>query len=372
MQLNIVSKPKMKIGILTFHKEINYGACLQAYALLTHIKKTHNDVEIIDFTPNSDIDKRSWKRKILHLFKILLSPSERKYQQKKKKFISFWNNYFILSSKSACGDKNFQKIISDYDLIISGSDQIFNLTISDYSFSYYLPFENIRKISYASSFGRENISDIEKWAILRYLPSFSSLSFREKNGYKIVNDLINVKQENIVVDPVFLLEDYEWKKLTAKKKKENEYILIYAMEQTHWIESTIKTVSNLYPSYKLLLIKGSNCNINIPKKCKIIKSLGPGEFLSLFSNSTIIITNSFHGLAFSFIFKKKVYCCAHSNKNDRLNNLLTIVGEEKNIISNNTSIPLPIDGSKAINKMENLILKSKEYLFDNIERFKND
>lgn len=362
----------MKIGILTFHREINYGACLQAYALLTHLKKTQDSVEIIDFIPNSGIDRRSWKRKVLHFIKVLLSYRERTYQKKRKKFISFWNKRFILSDEIAHGDKDLRRIISKYDLLISGSDQLFNLSLSDNSFSFYLPFDNIKKISYASSFGRENISDLEKWAVLNYLPSFSNLSFREMSGYKIVSGLIDLKQENIVVDPVFLLKDYEWEIIASKKSEKGDYILIYAMEQSDWLETTIKVVSEAHPNHKLLLVKGTHRRINVPKNCKLIRAADPEEFISLLSNSSLVITNSFHGLAFSFIFKKTVYCCAHSSKNTRLEYLLSLVGEERNIISSKTNLPLPNDGSKAIDKMQSIISKSKNYLFKCIERTNND
>ncbi|HBF68601.1 MAG TPA: hypothetical protein DDW20_04730, partial [Firmicutes bacterium] len=129
----------MKIGILTFHREINYGACLQAYALLTHIKKIQNDTEIIDFVPNSEIDKRSWKRKTLHFFKTLVSFNEKKQQLKKKKFQSFYNKHLILSKEKLIGDNEARIANLQYQILISGSDQIFNLTLSDNSFTYYLP-----------------------------------------------------------------------------------------------------------------------------------------------------------------------------------------------------------------------------------------
>ncbi len=363
----------MKIGILTFHREINYGACLQAYALLTHIKKIQNDTEIIDFVPNSEIDKRSWKRKTLHFFKTLVSFNEKKQQLKKKKFQSFYNKHLILSKEKLIGDNEARIANLQYQILISGSDQIFNLTLSDNSFTYYLPFNSITKISYGSSFGREKITDLEKWAILKYLPSFSNLSFREKNGYLIVNSLIKLKEENIVVDPVFLLSDFEWNLLIKKHiKKRKNYVFIYAMEKTKWLEKTIDLVSKKYPDYKLLLINGGNHKLNIKKKKKEIKIAGPEDFLALISEASIVVTNSFHGLAFALIFKKKIYCCAHSSKNTRLSNLLSMIGEDKKIIFENATKFEQIDGISALSKMEGYIHSSKNYLLKNLKVEKDD
>ncbi len=358
----------MKIGILTFHKQINYGASLQAYALLSFIKKTYENVEIVDFVPNSEIDRRTWKRKLLHLAKTILLPKEWFYNFKKRKFTAFHKKYFVLSSENVQGDKNMHNIANKYDCLISGSDQILNLTLSGNSFSFYLPFENITKISYASSFGRTNISDLEKWAILKYLPSFSHLSFRERSGYEIVNNLIGLKEENVVVDPVFLLSENEWKNIgKISKKKSHQYIFIYAMEKSEWLENTISEVTKQYPNHKIIVVKAFSSDLNINKKHKNISIAGPEEFLSLLLNASIIITNSFHGLAFSLIFRKTVYCCAHSTRNTRLANLLSMVKEDEKMISKESNAFIPINGSDALPNLSKTIEDSKSYLLNSLK-----
>ena len=39
----------MKIGIITFHKAINYGAILQCYALQSFLKDAGYDVQILNY-----------------------------------------------------------------------------------------------------------------------------------------------------------------------------------------------------------------------------------------------------------------------------------------------------------------------------------
>lgn len=364
----------MKIGFLTFHKEINYGANLQAYAFLKYLLENSFDAEIIDLTSNKNIDRRSWKRKLLHFIKIILIPTSFKTVLKKKKFFKFQRNYYHLSSKMFLGDVSIlsSNVNYDYDVIISGSDQLFNLPLSEFTFSYYLPFNHVYKFSYASSFGRKQITDIEKWAILNYLPSFNNLSFREVTGYESVNSLVQLKERNIVVDPVFLLEKEKWLSL-CKHSSKKDYILVYFMEDSDWLKATIDYVCKIFPTYSLLVIPGTSEGIKIKNHHKTINTAGPIEFLSLFSNAKIIITNSFHGLSFSFIFNKMVYCCAHSSKNARLENLLQLVGEENKIISKPDYSKIEyINGEEAMTKMEKNINKSKEYIERCLKEAKND
>ncbi len=355
---------RIKIGIITFHKEINYGANLQAYALLTFLNETYDfcEAEIIDYIPNSAIDTRSWKRKLLHLAKVLLITSAKNEAIKKKRFQSFQNKFYKLSSFSFRGDGEIRDFILPYDIVISGSDQVLNITLSEQSFAYYLPFKNVSKISYGSSFGRERISDLEKWAILKYLPDFDNLSFREESGFNIVNSIIPLSKKNIVVDPVFLLNEDKWKRLIHKNRMRAPYVLIYALEQSDWFESAIKFVSIKYPLYKIVYISGADCKISIPRRYIDCSACGPTDFLSLLSGASLVVTNSFHGLCFSFIFRKNVYCCSHSTKNTRLLNLVKMADQEGKMIVKNTNFYQEINGSDAITAMSEHIEFSKEYL----------
>ena len=362
----------MKIGILTFHREINSGANLQAFALTNYLNNCGYHAELIDFVPNSGIDRRSLKRKILHLLKLFIVRSARAERAKIVKFRRFQEDYYKKSKTIFYGDRELLNAKLNYDVLISGSDQILNLTLSDLSFSYYLPFDDAIKISYASSFGRDNISDIEKWAIMKYLPSFKSLSFREKSGYSITSSLINVKEKNIVVDPVFLLTKDEWIALVKEKKMRKKYILVYAMEQSEWIEKTVDQVSSQFANYEVKIIYGTNCKLNTNIHLKSIKNVGPIEFLRFFYEAGIVITNSFHGLAFSMIFGKKTYCCSHSTKNARIYNLLQMAGEERKIIDSKNHKIDYVDGDFAYKAINHLILMSKKYINDSLSGGKND
>ena len=356
----------MSVGIFTFHRAINAGASLQAYALQTFLRNNGLDAEIVDFVPNSDISKPSFKRLFLHKMKCILSSKTRKKDKLAKRYDGFRKKYIKLSAKTYNGDSEMLRASLDYDCLISGSDQILNLTLSNNSISYYLPFKyHVNKISYASSFGRSEISSNEKEAIKKYLVDFKELSFREESGYNIVYKEIGLKQRNIVVDPVFLLSKEEWNNL-LKPKKRKKYMLAYCMEYSPWMEKTIIDVHKKNPELELLLLVGSNCNYSFPFKTKKTIGADPLQFLSLIQGAEIIITNSFHGLSFSIIFGKEVYCCSHSSRNARLTNLLSIICEKEKLIEKDTTEIYSIKLDGCPDKLNEVIKASKNYLLQAI------
>ena len=85
-------------------------------------------------------------------------------------------------------------------------------------------------------------------------------------------------------------------------------------------------------------------------------------------NAEYVVTNSFHGSAFSLIFEKKFLCIAHSKRNTRLINILQLINEEEKMISSNLSVydDKIIEGNKYKNILERYINSSKDYLLNNL------
>lgn len=344
------------IGILTFHRVLNVGANLQAYALQHFIQKEISACEIIDYYPNNFLKRKSWKRKILSFGKKYFLPTSWKTNTREKAFIKFQKQYYVLSNKAYYGDSDCINA-HNYSTIISGSDQILCTTLSGNSITYYLPFDGIQKISYASSFGKDELSDLEQWAIMSFFPSFKNISFRESSGYELVSNLITLKEKNIVVDPVFLLEKSEWNLLTKPTNK--KYILVYAVESSEWL---IRAIEQAKKEYNLPIIILSACKIIDKKYGKTITTFDPKLFLSYLKNAEHIITNSYHGFAFSLIFGKTATICAHRTRNTRILSLITLIGEQDKLFTHKSTSCVSIDGEKAYLRLNNLIDYSKRYL----------
>ncbi len=293
----------MKLGIITFHRAINYGAILQTYALNKVTQNIGFDSEVINYRYNK-VDKEYilFSKKTLKkiMSDIYYYPIKK---TKIKKFEKFMNNYIKISKKIYKDESDLKQSEKIYDVYLTGSDQVFNYRITGKDENYFLKFveDSSKKNSYAASFGMDTIPNEYANEIKENLSKFNNISVREKKGIEIVNKLIK-RQARIDVDPTFLLSKADWSKI-ALKPKENKYILLFVMQKNESIykfteELSVKTglpVIYITDSYKKML------------KAKHKKIVSPEEWLGYFENAEYIVTNSFHGLAFSINLNKKFF-----------------------------------------------------------------
>lgn len=353
----------MKIGMITFHKADNFGAVLQASALQKYLTDFCGECEMIDYIPNNQVLNQSIFRKVLHYCKnvIFFWISVPEYIRHKK-FDAYRKQYYGELSETYSGDQEIESHCKGYDVIVSGSDQILNTTLTGNSKAFYLHFENnTKKVSYASSFGRVNISLEEKENIHKYLTSFSDISVRESSARELISREIGVMPE-VVLDPVFLQERSEWDdRCYNSKKMPDKYIFVYSMEQSDVLNSVVKQIA-CEERKDVIVVCGGRKVRKI--KGKKDTTCGPAEFLSYVKKADVVITNSFHGCAFSLIFGKKFYCIAHSSRNARLENLLQLINRENALISCNIDNykSYMIDGERFFPKLDKYIENSKQYL----------
>lgn len=379
-----------KIGTITFHCAYNYGAMLQTYALQQRIKSKGYKTEIIDFVPDELND--AYKVQLLDFSKGInrFISSLTTYNIKKKReeiFKKFLNEKIEISLKKFRTVDELRKAELDYDLCITGSDQVWNPEIV-HSSAYFLDFGNKKmgRMSYAASFGQENILEKYEEEIGALLKNFEIISVREKSGIDLVKRL-SKKDAIQVLDPVFLLSKEEWKFLEndviEKLNLKNGYILLYSMEKNvkllEYAEKLKKYMNKpiviIHSSYGLKvqieILKSKNINIVVA---------GPQEFITLFSNANFIITNSFHGTSFSIIFDKPFLCIPHSTRNTRMESILNLLKLEKRFLKDTDNYlegkELYIKGNfkdvKTELIMKKEIEKSENFLFDSIEYFRKN
>ena len=296
-----------KVGIMTFHAADNYGAVLQSFALQRFLSMMGITNEIIDFSPESIIsaneplyipEKFSLK-KLLKQFAIL--PNYFKLRRRSMRFKSFRVNNLALSQRLRLPEE-IQHIKDAYQVVITGSDQVFN-PLTKYSNTYYLKdFNNVVKIAYAPSFGISKFTLIgeEKRALLRL---FYRLSCREADGAAFLSEICG-RDVPTVLDPVFLLERESWSKL-ARCPANGKYIFVYNLnggENLIEIARRIKKVTGL-PIICVSTRKYVSFNRGIDE---LHIDTAPEEFLGYVKDSEFVVTDSFHGSAFSLLFRRKV------------------------------------------------------------------
>lgn len=375
-----------KQGILTFHAAYNYGSCLQAYALQTFLNKNNNEFEIINYRPYNQhgmyslINLRYFNKGVL-VKNIYNTVHFKKILERNKKYDEFIHKYFFLSNQNYLDEKELSKIINNYETIVCGSDQIWNLSKStfDRSLAYYLELDKKFKgnaIAYAPSFG-DTVNNIVKNEMfdIKYLKNFDYLSFRE-------NDVVNIMKDmgfdsTLVLDPTLLLSKADWEKLIGPPIVNKPYIFYYSLNCK---EYSMKFVEKISDENNLPVITSFMHPRESFKKIKIYGNSGPLEFLNLLYYSTLVCSNSFHGTVFSIIFQKDFYAIFDEDgeqniiRENRKASLLEQLGLSNHISSYSNYVSL--DDIKKTNyndveeKLDKLRKISSDYLLSAIKRGK--
>ncbi|MBQ6976184.1 MAG: polysaccharide pyruvyl transferase family protein [Selenomonadaceae bacterium] len=284
----------MRVAQLTFNAYNNYGNILQKYALQQTLKKFADFTEVLWFNGNSG-SSHFWaetaeipaNKSLEHYLRAAVQLS---------KFKEFDERYI----KTRFNISYIEEVADEYDFFVMGSDQVWNPKVEPalmpfpIKFLSFVPSE--KKIAYAASIALKDIPNEFKEIYRQGISSFPHISVREENSVDIIKNLIGRKVETLL-DPVFLLTPDEWKKVSRRPSWFNEkysrgYILTY-----FWGNVQFEFIENLSKTLNLPVIRLLNDKIFNYYSC------GPEEFLYLFAHATVVFTESFHGTAFSTIFK---------------------------------------------------------------------
>ncbi|PKN51552.1 MAG: hypothetical protein CVU55_11430 [Deltaproteobacteria bacterium HGW-Deltaproteobacteria-13] len=324
-----------KVGILTFIWSMNYGAKLQALALQSVISSLGFDCELISYKRKEDC---RISESLRHLQNGQLKRAARGLMletfnwQRNLRFNNFTSQNIKMSPK-ICFDLNDLAALSDrYDAIICGSDQVWNPELTRESqLSYLLDFPNkrdLRRIAYAPSLGNDTLD--EKWhdTFKRCLRKFDSISVREKSSRGFISSLAD-KEIASVLDPTLLLSKEQWVEYSKDIEIKEPYLLVYSFG----ISPGLRKLTEQIAKNKGLKIVTFHKQRHYKNELKRFPNAGPSEFLGLFEKADFVITNSFHGTAFSIILQKPFYSVINI-RGARLKDLLKELGLEDRLIIN--------------------------------------
>ena len=380
----------MKIGIITLHYSKNYGAVLQAFALCEFLKMNGWDAEIINYCPRyamkgwrlfinpmdysavkKYITKHGYKfafKRILQIIKFDLLFYDR--AKKYRKYRMFETRLALSNKYKTYGSLN--KKIKDYGILISGSDQVWNPNlINGYDPVYFLDFNNWNgtRLAYAASAGIKNLIKTSSWDKMSLsLKKFDLISVREESLQEELS--IAGLKSFVVVDPTLLVDRSVWYNLVADIKPQNSnYILVYALENNPDFQECL-TKTNSANTLPIIDISPINNKINSEKDM----TCGPLDFLNYIKNATYIVTDSFHGIVFSILFKKEFWCIKRKEMFGRIETLLRKTSLEDRIFDSTRyfSLDSEIDYDSVIHNIEILQNESRNILDEFIENCINN
>lgn len=370
----------MKIKTITCHDVYNSGASLQAYALMKYLNKMGNEVEIIDYKPDylsnhykilSINNSKYEKNNIIKIIYLTIKLPVRLLALKdKKRYDEFREKYLNITDIRYTSNEELKKKIPEADMYICGSDQIWNCKFNNGKDpAFYLDFvpEEKIKVSYAASFATDNIDDKYKSIIKERIKKLDYIGVRETSALTILKDL-DIHNGVQVMDPVFLIDKNDWNNIIYNIKSNEKYIFVYDFDKSELIrEISIKIARE--KKLKIYSVFKNNYSD------KVIKRMGPLDFISYIKNAEFIISNSFHGTAFSIIFEKQFIVINRKEQiNTRMRDLLNTLNMENRLISENynlDSIIKNIDYKKVYLHLDEKIRLSKDYLSKVIDDSKN-
>lgn len=358
----------MKVGIVTFHRSHNYGALLQAYALSRWIRENHQaKVEFLNYQPAGRkggyrifVPVRSIRDLKTNLQNLL---RYRTISRRYRGFVGFQTKEFTLTPEYSTSEE-ISRAKPDHDAWISGSDQVFRYygPESDVFYLDFLHGTTAKKIAYAPSFGAGSVDEKYQQRVGELLRGFDYLSCRESEGAELINQISGLNAK-LVLDPVFLLSRDQWRELFVKPTISGKYILVYALvgyQKQLEIARRVKSLTNL-PIHVIYPTRIKDRDVVTTHA-----TASPYQFGGLIDNAEFVVTDSFHGLAFSVLFQKNFFSyIALQHSASRHRSLLGALGLSSRMIVSIDSISikdLMIDYQFVDSNLCPLIEESKAYL----------
>ncbi len=370
----------MKIGIITFNSAHNYGAVLQVWALQEKLKNEGHQVEVINYRiPAIDnlyqvyvprwISNNSMVNRVCHKLQYMKArvrtPEKSKRYKKFEKFI----REVLPSTRPYHSYEALRNAQFDYDLLITGSDQVWNGNITrGISGAYFLAFgdENVKRISYAASIGKDAFDEEEKVVVQKYLKGLDYISVREEKAKNAVEELTD-KEVDLVLDPTLLLDKEKYDKLKKPfPVKGGDYIFVHNVHLVK-VDARLNAIVEEISARTGLPVVNNRADYSFKNEIAKFSEGGPEEFLGVIDGAKFVITNSFHATVFSTIYEKKFITVPHFKNPDRMRNLLQLFELENHLIAEVKDIPkdlseLDIDYAKVNELRKKARVTSEAYL----------
>lgn len=341
----------MKIGIVTQPLHANYGGVLQNYALQQVLKRMGHEVWTLDYWKYdwlnwADMAWRVLAHKLLgHKVKFGRTPAQqRQFEVPLRRFVN--KNMSLTTPRT----KRFsKKTVQKYALeaLVVGSDQVwrprYNYDVSD-CFLKFAQGLSVKRVAYAASFGTDawEFTDAQTSECAALAKQFDGISVREKSGVGLCKDHLGVSAVH-VLDPTLLLHAEDYAALCKDIPQRKPFIFAYILDKS---EDKINSIQRFAEQRGLpYYIKSADAEVSMDDTIEL--------WLSYFRDAAFVITDSFHGTAFSINFNKDFYVYGNAQRgNSRFDSLLGQLGLQDRIIKG--KIPTETDNSIDWNKINQL------------------
>ena len=344
------------IYTLTYQRALNFGAVLQAYALAKFLNNNGHQTQVIDYLPL-----------YMHLQTKRPMKSVRgtidKYK-KYKKFAAFRRSFLPMTPNTYYRNSALSRL-PNMDALIVGSDQVWNPMLHgktmDTSFLFDFAAPSVNKLAYAASAGSVRFSSVANSMNIKHkvgaqLKEFKAIGCRESVLKEDVDAILDQGNEStgsslqvttdVVLDPSLLLKDYsEVEDLSCVPNF--DYVVSYVVGSGEMLSTFNSRVAEAKVQFGLPVIHIGAKAVSNADENRL--DIGPSQWLTLIKHAKFVVTNSFHGCAFSINFEKQFVAIPHklSELNQRQQTLLKGVGLSNKLLADNQ--PLTPENTETIN-----------------------
>lgn len=382
-----------KIALVTCYFHQNYGSMLQAFATqkffddrgipcenicIDGLKKEINSAKkrfyLKQITNPQVLTGTFWRIGRKKIAKLTHKQTLGKnFELRAKKFKEFEQKNFRIS-KRYDSKKDLTKACENYSAVLVGSDQLWlpsNIAADYYTLNW--ASDNIKKISYATSFGTSYLPRDLVSITKKFVSRFQYLSVREEAGVEIIRKCAGI-QAHLVCDPTLLFTAEQWMCIQDEEPvAKYDYILCYFLGNNTKDREFAKRLSKVTGCKILALL---HLDEYISKDCDYAYEtpfdVGPGELLNLIRNAKYVVTDSFHGSVFSILNKKIFFTSRRIKKkgildtNNRLDSLFDNLGITGRLITGdedvNECLSRQLNYSEIHNKISQMREKSIAFL----------
>ena len=344
----------------------NYGSILQAYALQKRLRELGGNPVIIrkEAPGKGSFIYSLWAilrpQKHYSLFqRIKKEKQKKKFYIKNSKISHFINTY--LSVTDINDIERFKRNVSESDVFLAGSDQIWNVLNSTLSSWYSLQWmDSKKKYSYAASIGLDKLTELQNKLYFDGLAEFQTISLRESQAVKLLTPLFKGKNVRQDLDPTLLFDGSFWRKMESERLIKEPYVFVYMLRPDMNVIELAKQVAKKKGNKVIYTGLYSDKMSGVTTIC----DAGVEEFLSYIDNAEAVITNSFHGTVFSVLFNKPFLSVKLETTSSRVESFLSMTGLESRLVEApcpRNSIP-EVDYERVEHILELERKKSLDYL----------
>jgi hypothetical protein len=317
--------PQAKIGILTFHRCINYGSYWQARTLVDGLRARGYDAVLLEHH-SSRVNRAEWRCALQPVLPTPVpKPDRSRYAEKARKFFSA----FAALPCSPCFALDNPDEMQNYDLVIVGSDEVWNLKhpwYGGYPLFYGSGLRTQQLASYAASFGNyPAAAGLEPYWAER-LQNFKWISVRDENSRAIIQTALGIDPE-LVLDPCL---QFPPKVGASTLNGRQPYVAIYGHNFTEWFKREVRCWAGAH-GYTLVSIGYRNDWAD-----RQWLTAGPEEFAEFIAQADAVATNFFHGCVFALLNRKPFVCELSEYRSYKVRDLMVTVGGERHLVSEKT------------------------------------